>query len=129
MTAYRYRAARNDGGIVRGVLDAPDATRASAAVAELGLHPLALDATEENPRRRSANRRDLAIAFRGIATLVSAGVPLERALAAIEPLARGTLRASLAAARTGLREGKSLAGALDSGPGAVPGVVLGMLRA
>src|SRR5207302_437083 len=82
-----------------------------------GLHPLALDGTEEKPRSRSANRRDLAIAFRGIATLVSAGVPLERAVAAIEPLARGPLRESLAAARTGLREGKSLAGALESGPG------------
>ncbi len=129
MTAYRYRAARNDGGIVRGVLDAPDAARAAAAVADLGLHPLALDVTPDAPRRRLANRRDLAIAFRGIATLVSAGVPLERAVGAIEPLARGALRESLAAARSGLREGKNLAGALGGGPHAVPGVVLGLLRA
>src|SRR5258708_2925933 len=129
MTAYRYRAARNDGGIVRGVLDGPDGARGAAAVADLGLHPLALDVTPDAPRRRLANRRDLAIAFRGIATLVSAGVPLERAVGAIEPLARGALRESLAAARSGLREGKNLAGALGGGPHAVPGVVLGLLRA
>src|SRR5258708_38046592 len=112
MTAYRYRAARNDGGIVRGVLDAPDAARAAAAVADLGLHPLALDVTPDAPRRRLANRRDLAIAFRGIATLVSAGVPVERAAGAIAALARGALRESRAAARGGPREGESLAGAL-----------------
>lgn len=129
MTVYRYRAARDDGGIVRGVLDASDAARAATAVTELGLHPLAVDPTSDAPRRRSANRRDLAIAFRGIATLVSAAVPLERAVAAIEPLARGALRESLAAARAGLREGRTLAAALDGGPGAVPGVVLGMLHA
>lgn len=129
MTAYRYRAARDDGGIVRGVLDAPDAARAAAAVTDLGLHPLALDVTSDAPRRRPANRRDLAIVFRGIATLVSAGVPLERAVAAIEPLARGPLADSLATARAGLREGRSLTTALGAGPSAVPGVVLGMLRA
>jgi len=129
VTAYGYRAARNDGGIVRGVLEAADAAHAAAAVADLGLHPLALEAVTDAPRRRVANRRDLAIVFRGIATLVSAGVPLERAVAAIEPLAHGTMRASLAAARSGLREGRSLAGALTAGPGAIPGVVLGMLRA
>ena len=60
---------------------------------------------------------------------MSAGVPLERAVAASEALARGALRDTLAQARTGLREGQSFAQALAAARGVVPGVVLGMLRA
>ncbi len=79
--------------------------------------------------RRLASRRDLAIVFRSISALVSAGVPLERAVAASESLARGALRELLAAARAGLREGQTFAQALGHESGVIPGVVLGMIRA
>src|SRR5206468_12187568 len=65
----------------------------------------------------------------GIAALVSSGVPLERAVAASEPLASGALRQTLAAARERLREGASFANALAMGRGVVPGLVIGMVRA
>src|SRR2546430_11105971 len=64
-------------------------------------------------------------AFRSL----SAGVPLERAVASSEAVARGALRETLAAARTRLHEGYSFAQALGAGQGVVPGIVLGMLRA
>jgi general secretion pathway protein F len=70
----------------------------------------------------------LAIVFQSLAGLVSAGVPLERAIAASEALARGSLRETLAAAQTRLQEGQTLAAALAAS-GVLPGVVLGMLRA
>src|SRR5207247_9297098 len=79
--------------------------------------------------RRSASRRDLAIVFQSIAALVSAGVPLERAVASSEALARGALRDALAAARTRLQQGDGFAQALATAGGVVPGVVVGMLRA
>lgn len=130
MSAYRYQAARSDGAIVSGVLEADAEARATATLAERGLYPIAVVVQEETDlRRRSAARRDLAFAFRSIAALVSAGVPLERAIAASESLARGPLRETLAAARVGLREGRSLAQALGAGRGVVPGVVIGMIRA
>ena len=70
--------------------------------------------TQED-RRPAASRRDLAIAFRSIAALVGAGVPLERALGASESVARDALRDTLATARTQLREGRSLSQALAGG--------------
>jgi type II secretory pathway component PulF len=130
MNAYRYRAARIDGAIVSGVVDAATVAQASARVTDLGLFPVALlpvDADE--PMHGAASRQDLAIVFRSIAALVSAGVPLERAVAASASLARGALQETLGAACTGLREGQSLAQALARERGVVPGVVLGMIRA
>ncbi len=130
MTAYRYRAARSDGAMVRGTLEASSAAQASVAVTELGLFPVALHPVDgEVTPRPAASRRDLAIVFRSISALVAAGVPLERAVAASELVARGALRETLASARSLLREGQGFAAALGSARGVVPGVVLGMIRA
>jgi general secretion pathway protein F len=128
VNTYRYRAARSDGAIVDGALDAATEGQASAVLAERGLFPVALAPAEEE-RRPAASRRDLAIVFRSIAALVGAGVPLERALGASEAVARGPLRETLAAARTLLHQGRTLAQALAASRGVVPGVAIGMIRA
>lgn len=129
MRAYRYDAARQDGRVIAGVVEAESAARAGALLAERGLYPVAVAAADAERPRRVASRRELAIAFRGIAALVDAGVPLERAVASTEALARGVLRETLSAARAALGEGRTFAQALAGGPGVVPGVVLGLLRA
>src|SRR5438046_89575 len=79
--------------------------------------------------RPAASRRDLVIAFQSIGALVSAGVPLARAVGASELVTRGALRETLRDAQPRLREGQSFAEALSSGRGVVPDVVLGMIRA
>jgi general secretion pathway protein F len=126
---YRYRAARADGAIVAGELDAVSEADASAVLVERGLFPVTIHSDEADERRPAASRRDLAIVFRSIATLFGVGVPLERALVATEPLARGRLSQVLGDARSHLHEGQGLAQALGSGRGVVPGVVLGMVQA
>src|SRR5439155_21626326 len=119
-----------DGALVDGCIDAPTAGQASIVIADRGLFPISvLPADVAAGARRSASRRDLAIVFQSIAALVSAGVPLERAVASSETLARGALGDTLAAARTRLREGEGFAAALGAAHGVVPGIVLGMLRA
>jgi len=127
VSAYSYRAARQDGAIVTGAIEAESHGQAAATLANRGLYTIALTSAGED-RRRAASRRDLAIVFRGIAALVSAGVPLERAIAASEPLAREPLRTTLSSARQRLREGAGLANALSIGRGVVPAVVLAMIR-
>jgi general secretion pathway protein F len=129
MTAFRYRAARADGAIVDGVIDAGSAGQAGVVISDRGLYPLSIAPTENGEACRSASRRDLAIVFRSIAALVSAGVPLERAVASSEALARGSLRDALAEARSRLHEGEGFAQALGAARGVVPGIVLGMVRA
>lgn len=102
--AYRYSAARPDGAIVRGTIEADSSGGASVVLANRGLFPIALAQVPlEQERRPVASRKDLAIVFRGIAALVAAGVPLEKALASTEPLASGALREALGLARTRLR--------------------------
>jgi len=128
MSAYSYRAARQDGAIVTGAIDAESYSQATSTLASRGLFAIAVSPAVE-ARRPAASRRDLAIVFRGIAALVSSGVPLERAIAAAEPLASGTLRETLAAARQRLHEGASFANALAAGRGIVPNLVIGMVRA
>ena len=128
MSAYSYRAARQDGAIVTGAVEADSHGQASATLASRGLFAIAVAPAAED-QRPSASRRDLAIVFRGIAALVSSGVPLERAIAASEPLASGPLRQTLTAARERLREGASFANALAVGRGVIPGLVIGMIRA
>ena len=80
-------------------------------------------------RARTAGRRELAILFQSVSALVSAGVPLERAVAASANVTRGTLRECLGQVQKDLREGLTLASALDRTRGIVPGVVIGMVRA
>lgn len=128
ITHYRYRAARSDGAIVVGVITAASSDQATQLLSERGLFPVGV-LKEEAERRPMASRRDLAIAFQSIAALVSAGVPLEKAIGASEHLTRGALRDTLTLSRTGLREGKALGVALASGRGVIPEVVLGMIRA
>src|SRR6266567_5052501 len=130
MTPFRYRAARTDGAIVEGIVEAPSANQASSVVTDRGLFPLAVTPAEAaEGARRPASRRDLAIVFQSIAALVSAGVPLERAVASSEALARGPLRETLSDARSRLHEGEGFAQALGATRGVVPGIVLGMVRA
>jgi general secretion pathway protein F len=130
MPIYRYRAARSDGSLVDGELEAPGPTQTGALLLERGLHPVALKLAPTGASgRRMPRRSELAVVFRSLAALVSAGVPLERALASSEILARGDLRSTLAEARRRLREGQGLAQALEQGAVAIPGVILGLLRA
>lgn len=126
---FRYRAARADGRIVGGVVQAVNGPAAMTLLVGRGLHPLAVEPAPAVAPGRGAARRDLAVVFQSLASLVAAGVPLERAVAATEPLARGELRVALEQARAQLREGRTLSQALDAGGGVVPPIIVGMLRA
>jgi type II secretory pathway component PulF len=128
VSAYAYRAARQDGAIVTGAIEADSNGQAATILSNRGLFAIAISPTTEEARP-AASRRDLAIVFRSIAALVTAGVPLERAVAATEPLASETLRPTLTAARQQLHEGATFAHALVAGRGAVPGLVIGIVRA
>ena len=131
MNRYRYRAARPDGGLVSGVLAAPDLVEVEGELQRDGLFPLAIEPAPAGVRwRRGADRRDLAVVFRSLASLVRGGVPLARALCATASLPRSpALRDTLHHARRYLAAGHSLTAALDRAGDGVPAVVLGMLRA
>lgn len=128
MDRFWYRAARQDGRLVSGHVRAAGEAQATTLLLDQGLHPMTIRPASP-ARPRPAGRRELAIVFRSIAALVAAGVPLERALRATEPLARGHLRDALSEGAARLREGRGLAQALGGGAGPVPPLVIGMIAA
>lgn len=127
---YRYRAARTDGTVVRGLMRAATADQVGALLRQAGTQPLSVEVVldEEVPRTR-CSRADLAILFRSLASLVAAGVPVERAVGATTAMMRGPLRVALPDIRRALREGQSLGGALEGVREIIPGLAAGMVRA
>ncbi len=130
MRAYRYRAARADGRVISGSVQSAQAADAAALLVDRGLFPLSIEMEQAaSPIHRPAPRRDLAILFRSIASLVQVGVPLDTALGASAAVARGRLRPFLDEAMVGLRAGEALAGALNRSPGTIPPLAIGMIQA
>lgn len=127
---YRYRAARADGVLEAGVVEAPSHEAASALLTGRGLFPVevALEAAPTE-RRRALSATDLALGLRVLATLLEAGLPIARALAALDDVAPPSWRAALPAIRASVREGQSLAAALNAAPLAIPPVVIGIVQA
>ncbi len=129
-TAFAYRAARSDGALESGSLDAESRDAASALLTGRGLFPLELRA---EPRREIRGRRasaaDVALGLRVLGSLLDAGLPMTRALAAMDDLVPATWEESLPGIRDAVREGRGLAAALDSAPIRIPPVVIGMVRA
>ena len=85
MPAFRFEAATAAGRIEQGVLDADSARHARALLRERGLAPLevtALAAEGNKPRQQAFGARlstaELAIVTRQMASLLAAGLPLER---------------------------------------------------
>jgi type II secretory pathway component PulF len=124
VSRYCFEAARPDGEIIRGTLDAPHATAVLDEVTARRL--IALDVRElPAAYARRLPRRDLAVFFRSLATLVRAGIPLDRALRTAEA---GALGAVVTGIRGRVQEGAGLSRALADQPG-VPPVAVGLVRA
>jgi len=129
VTAFRYRAARLDGETVSGSVEAGSPAAALALVASRGLFMLELNAAPADGRgTRAAAASELGPALAGLAALLDAGLPADRALAAVAETASPRLRAALDAAGEHVRQGAALSDALASS-GAVPALVVGYLRA
>lgn len=126
MTAFRYEAARSDGGLVRGLLDAASEPAAAAVLSARGLYPLLVESSPVAARRPS--RRAQATVFESLAAFVEAGVPLEKALHATERVVSGSLRDALVRVGQRVREGSSLGGALAA-EGHFSAVTVGLVRA
>jgi type II secretory pathway component PulF len=135
---YRYRAATADGGEVDGVLDAATRDAAMDALRRRALVPIALDDVEAAPathaaapaRGRGGRSASVALFARTLATLLEAGVPLDRALAfTAEQATHPALAAALADVREAVRGGAALAGSLARHPRLFGPLVVAMLGA
>ena len=114
----------------RGRIDAPNVRTAAERLAQQGLLPIEL--TARASKVQSAGRTtiaNLAIGLLVLADLLDAGLPVGRALAAIEAMTLPGWQARLPSIQESVREGKSLARAFEESGIAAPGEVIGILYA
>lgn len=128
--SYRYRAARPDGSLELGVLDAASRESASGLLATRGLFPVEIvEQAAEERRKARMSAADLALGLRVLGDLLESGLPISRALAALDDLAPPAWKILLPVVRDQIREGKGLASSLAASPVQIPSLVIGIVQA
>jgi general secretion pathway protein F len=123
VTVFGYRAADRRGQTVDGVMEAPDARAVAERLQRDAYFPITIDAQDQRrgllgfvwpeTARGHVAGRDLVALTQQLASLVEAGLPLDRALAIQAELApTPRLRAVMADVLRGVQGGASLADAL-----------------
>ncbi|GIU74586.1 MAG: type II secretion system protein GspF [Bryobacteraceae bacterium] len=131
-----FRAVTPDGRKRTGVLTAPDEAAAARELRRQGLIPLYVGRSPQGggqagrPSLRLGKRRDVLFFTQELATLLAAGVPLDRALAIVAELsARAEFREVVEDVLRAVKGGKSLADALATRPAYFPQIYVNMVRA
>jgi general secretion pathway protein F len=143
MPFFRYKAVSGAGEVQEGVLEAASSAAAVARVQAMGLIPIRADeaaptgaaAGASKPRgalfqRREVTQTDIGIVTRELATLLRAGLPLDRSFEILINLSEKPRMAELlAAVRTEVRGGSPLSKALDKQQGVFSRFYVNMIRA
>jgi len=131
--SFRYRAATTEGKLVEGVVQGGTPQAAIEELQRQRLYPIDVAPleTSRGPRGRSLGRGPaLALFARTVATLLGAGVPLDRAIAFVAAQARHpALAAAASRVHQQLQAGTGLAGALGREPDVFGPVVVAMAAA
>ncbi len=140
MTLYRYRAVSAADEIVEGEIEGAERTVVVERIHEMGYFPLRVEPAASGGSgpgflrldlgRGRLAQKELARLLSGLAMLLRAGLPLDRAL---ESQSRGLrnlrARAALDALLDRLRKGSSLADAMATDPRQFPRYMVSMIRA
>ncbi|HSR11530.1 MAG TPA: type II secretion system inner membrane protein GspF [Thermodesulfobacteriota bacterium] len=138
MPVFEYEALNASGRSIRGIIDAESVRTARVKLRNQGVYPTEIreESVGAAPARlslslfRKVKAKDLAQAFRQLATLLEANIPLVAALSAmIDQSGNPVLRKILSQVREKVREGSSLADALALHPEVFPKLFVGMVRA
>ncbi len=139
MPSFRYKAMTASGTLLTGEMEAASPAGVAAQLRSLGHYPIAAEdggrgdwwasLARELLRPRRAAQRDLAVATQELATLLHAGLPLDRALEMLVGLGETQrLRRPLEAVLERVRGGAALADALAADR-AFPRLYVSMVRA
>ncbi len=140
MPSFAYQAATADGRMVSGAIDATDKLGALGRLQERGLIPISVAMPGETGSKttqklsslvaRQGMSRHRQIFARTIASMLNAGVPLDRSLAVSADLAESPLlRTTLQQVLRAVKGGKSLSAAMESHPDVFPTFYVNMIRA
>jgi len=134
---FAYRAVNADGETIDGLMDAPDKSDVIVRLQRGGLVLIRAEEASESPPppvqlfgRGGLTKAHLATFTRQVATLLRAGLPLDRALRIAETtLAREADRRIVRRLLERVEGGKSLADAMSASEDSFPGFYIGMVRA
>lgn len=139
MPLYHYRALTQPGEIVEGDLDAPDRAAVVDHLRKRGYLPLRAEEkatggrtwlTRHVGRRRAISRQDEIAVYRELATLLSAGLPIDQALDILITYAtRRSIAELMTRVLTAVRDGATLSKAMAAQDRAFDRFGLGMVRA
>lgn len=130
---YRYRAATPQGQILEGIVEAPSRKKVIDQLRHQQLFPVSVEAAPSRERRVSrliGRRAAVTLWTRDAATLLEAGLPLDRVLAVTaEHATHEGLAEVLIAVRRSVQGGSGLADALARHPRYFPSLAVAMVEA
>jgi general secretion pathway protein F len=149
MPQFYYQAATPQGKLIEGMMEAGEERLVVSRLQDQGYVPLritvpgqtpakaetarrqlTLAALPALPRRGRVKQRDLQILTRELATLISAGLPLDRALSVVSNLAdKAELKQAVGQILRSVQQGKSLTEALAEFPKIFPPLYVNMVKA
>ena len=144
MPFFKYKAVSSGGEVQEGVLEAASTSAAVARVQAMGLIPIRAEeagaaggaapaaARARGPlfQRRNVTQSDIGVMSRELATLLRAGLPLDRSFEILINLSdKPRMAELLATIRNEVRGGSSLSKALDAQKGAFSRFYVNMIRA
>lgn len=143
MSQFYYQATTSQGKIIEGVMEAEAERVVVARLHDQGYLPLRVGSPEQVkqkagwtfslptlPGRGAIKQRDLLILTQELATLVSAGLPLDRALSVLAGLtSKEEMKKAVSQILRSVQQGKSLGEALAAYPKIFPPLYVNMVKA
>ncbi len=126
MAAYSWQALDDKGQTIKGVAQADSARQMRQQLRDQGLAPLEVEVVGDDKRKTPSRRlhlgnSELVLVLRQLATLTRAALPVDEALATVaEQTDKPASRELLAAIRSNVLEGRTLASAMSDYPRQFP---------
>jgi len=140
MPLFKFKAVTPDGRVTEGTLEAADQNNALAKIQEQGQLPIKVFSSEEKGmfgaelalpwKRKRVRRADLLVFTQELATLIGAGLPLDRSLTILGGLTENDyLREIVKDLLREIKGGKSLSDAMENYPHVFPKLYVSMVKA
>jgi type II secretory pathway component PulF len=126
---FAYRAIAADGTRHDGVLVAGTRDEVLAVLGGRGLFALEIAQPTQHTRKRRVSYADLGLGLRLLADLLEAGLPMTRALQALQDIAPAPWRAVLPQMRESVKEGRGLATTLARAEIDIPPMTVAIIHA
>jgi type IV pilus assembly protein PilC len=137
LKTFEYQARDTQGKVVKGRIEAPTQSAVSGRLRSMGVAPMAVKEVSTGGLNMEIHlggtrvkQKDLAVMARQLATMVSAGLSLLRALSILaEQTESQTLAKVLGQVRNDVETGQSLSAALEQHPAVFPPLMINMVKA